>query len=403
MSKQASPAVNYCFTFNNYTKEDEIAVQDFGKSQCDGIIYGHEKAPETGTPHLQGYFKLRTKQRITFLKKVLPKVHFEVAKGSVADNIKYCSKGENIYQDGFFEVAGGSKETIRSQVNKCICWSDVLDIPKIEKHMQYARECWANRKLPRMENVVLREWQQKIVDIINGPADDRTIYWVHDSKGGKGKTFFAKYLACNYGAFYTRPGKSSDIICLYDCQKLVVYDIPRTCDEQYHNYGLIEQIKDGMMFSGKFTPLVKVRKEPVHLVVMSNDYCSDDVFSSDRIKLIELDDDKRLYEAKMVCDEVNYACNVGQWEFFSGEVFRGEAAEKLSRKKISPHTDSVKEIIREDEMANQNLITLVLEEDPSRRVLLPTPRGVEENTPATQQQEVVGEIQDDVNFMLFSD
>jgi len=56
------------------------------------MIYGYEVGLEH-TQHLQGYFQLKVKCRITgLLKKGLLGCHLSVARGSADDNIKYCSK-----------------------------------------------------------------------------------------------------------------------------------------------------------------------------------------------------------------------------------------------------------------------------------------------------------------------
>lgn len=44
------------------------------------------------TPHVQGYVEFKSAKRLSTLKKWLPRAHFEKAKGSAEDNIKYCSK-----------------------------------------------------------------------------------------------------------------------------------------------------------------------------------------------------------------------------------------------------------------------------------------------------------------------
>lgn len=55
------PATRYsCFVFtaNNYSPEQEQWLQHTFSKSCSYLIYGHETAPTTGTPHLQGFYVL---------------------------------------------------------------------------------------------------------------------------------------------------------------------------------------------------------------------------------------------------------------------------------------------------------------------------------------------------------
>lgn len=64
--------------------------------QAKFLIVGKEVG-EQGTPHLQGFISLKSKHRLTGVKKLLgSRAHLEQARGSDADNEKYCSKGGNI-------------------------------------------------------------------------------------------------------------------------------------------------------------------------------------------------------------------------------------------------------------------------------------------------------------------
>lgn len=94
-----SRALRWCFTLNNYTPEDEqvlLALPDIKY-----MIYGHETAPETGTPHLQGFIVFETRKYMNWIKNnTSPRIHLEIARGSVSQNISYCSKGEDIREVG---------------------------------------------------------------------------------------------------------------------------------------------------------------------------------------------------------------------------------------------------------------------------------------------------------------
>lgn len=279
-------AKNWCFTWNNYTEENEKSLQDW--EEVNYIIYGHEIAPSTGTKHLQGYIQFKAKHRITWIKKKLgDTIHLEIAKGSPASNEDYCSKDEHYYERGIIKVKGSNKNELKELIEKCDTWNDVLSICKIEKHLPYAREVWNNRKPEIQEGVVLRPWQNKLFIELMKVPDDRSIVWVYDKNGGIGKTFFCKYMYTNYDAFYCSPAKGADIIHMYNNQRIILYDIPRCVDEEYVNWGVIEKLKDGIVFSGKYNSCLKYRNANAHLMVFSNNMPPLAKFSADRIKFLD--------------------------------------------------------------------------------------------------------------------
>lgn len=74
---------------NNYTDEELNAVAAL---DCPELVVDKEVGEE-GTPHLHIYLKLAKKRRLTHLKKLVPRAHWEKVK-SREDCIRYCSKGE---------------------------------------------------------------------------------------------------------------------------------------------------------------------------------------------------------------------------------------------------------------------------------------------------------------------
>lgn len=89
---------SYCFTVNNYTEEDIVKLNSI---ECKYIIFGKEIAPTTETKHLQGYVQFSQGKSFTQIQEWLPAgTHIEVAKGSPAQNIAYCSKGDDYLERG---------------------------------------------------------------------------------------------------------------------------------------------------------------------------------------------------------------------------------------------------------------------------------------------------------------
>ncbi|QMW68683.1 replication-associated protein [Crucivirus-158] len=288
-------ALNWVFTLNNYTPKGENELRE--SVLFEYIIYGHEVAPTTGTPHLQGYFQLQKKKRLNYLLKKLPKgIHLEKAIGNYESNKTYCSKdAQDIYTRGTPSIKGANTNQLYDLILQCRTWPEVLKLPNIERRMTFAREVFNNKPIIPQSNVKLLPWQQKVVDIIKTPPDDRTIHIVYDEKGSKGKTFLAKYLYTNYDAYYISPSKSADLLYAYNGQQIIIYDVPRSCDDDYVNWGAIEKLKDGIFFSGKFASGIKHREKHAHVIIFTNHPIPADKFSVDRLNYIDLHTERNIH------------------------------------------------------------------------------------------------------------
>lgn len=86
----------WCFTLNNFSEaeRDEILA-----IECQYLIVGRERGAE-GTPHLQGFVQFENKKSLSQVKALNQRAHWEETKGSIDQNITYCSK------EGDFEERG---------------------------------------------------------------------------------------------------------------------------------------------------------------------------------------------------------------------------------------------------------------------------------------------------------
>lgn len=83
---------SWCFTLNNYDDQDVNRYKGF---ECKYIRFG-EEVGDKGTKHLQGVLVLDKPSRLSALKKIDPKAHWEPCKALEA-SINYCNKGANIF------------------------------------------------------------------------------------------------------------------------------------------------------------------------------------------------------------------------------------------------------------------------------------------------------------------
>lgn len=245
-NKQISPSIRWCFTLNNYTKEEHSSIVLVFKDKSKLYIIGDEIG-ESGTPHLQGYVEFKTKLRPLGLFD-FKRIHWEKCKGSREDNINYCSK-----------------QNVLSSYN-----------------------------VPRPVKVIesLYDWQQGIEDLYFSEVDDRKIYWYWDDGGNIGKSAFIKYMLVKHNCLFCSGGKHSDIMNLVfnqdmDTTSCVIFDIPRA-NRGCISYASLESIKNGMVCNTKYETGVKIFNSP-HVFVFANFPPDDEsMLSEDRWVIKEL-------------------------------------------------------------------------------------------------------------------
>jgi len=243
----------YCLTLNNYDDNEYNALFTFCSAQ-DFYIIGKEKG-KNETPHLQVYVENKNKISFNVLKAIVPRSHIEIARGTQKDNYEYCSK------DGDFK-------------SNIIIKKDVKKAPWVD----YELSLWEGDILTKIDNI----------------PDYRTIVWVYDADGNKGKTRFCNYLLRKFNGIYFTGGKNSDIISqilLYnknngDIPGLFLFDLPRS-NEGKISYNALEQIKNGMVNSGKYEGGFLQFDVP-HVIVMSNFEPDYEALSQDRWNVITI-------------------------------------------------------------------------------------------------------------------
>lgn len=86
----------WCWTLNNYTEDDEAEIEFW---DVEYTVYGREIG-ENGTRHLQGYTEFKCKKRLSTLKNLHRRVHWEARKGTQEQAIQYCLKEQDSTEYG---------------------------------------------------------------------------------------------------------------------------------------------------------------------------------------------------------------------------------------------------------------------------------------------------------------
>lgn len=87
----------FCLTINNPSLEEKL---QFSNELFSYSIYQTERG-DSGTLHIQGYVYCQRIVRIISIKKLFPRAHIEIARGTIEENISYCSKEETRIEGPF--------------------------------------------------------------------------------------------------------------------------------------------------------------------------------------------------------------------------------------------------------------------------------------------------------------
>lgn len=300
---------NWVFTLNNPTADESLFLNGLvERGEAKYLVYGRETAPTTGTPHLQGFIVLPRNARLRAVKRVLgvERIHVELSRGSAAQAADYCKKDGDFEEFGQAPVTPGSNR--KGKLAALFEWSDSFwetnqRTPTIrEVAAEFPTVLASHRSImsiielraPRPQliaNPDPREWQSVLeTKLTTEPPDDRVINFYVDTEGGKGKSWFQRYMLSTYPdrVQLLGPGKRDDLAHTIDTSKdIFLMNVPRHGME-YLNYTILEQMKDQVIFSPKYDSQVKVLRNKVHVVVFSNENPDFDKMTFDRYNCVDM-------------------------------------------------------------------------------------------------------------------
>lgn len=253
-AKQEIQYYRWFFTFNNYEESDITYIKVLFNRICKKYVFQEETGAE-GTKHLQGSMSLKVKKRFKELKQMDERIHWEATRNSKAAD-KYCCKEET--RTGRIFTHEKKKAFVRTK-------SKFDDIK------------------PR----------QDIISLIEQEPDSRTINWIWSNEGGMGKTSTCAYIEHNYEGVCVVNGKGADIknqvINHLNENELdiLIINVPR-CNENHVSYAAMEEIKDGLIYSGKYEGGFANIEHP-HVIVISNFAPELSKLSEDRWNIINVD------------------------------------------------------------------------------------------------------------------
>ncbi|UDN67408.1 replication-associated protein [robinz virus RP_493] len=191
-------------TLNNYDASDCKRFESLDDVQY--IVFGREKGSGSGTEHLQGYVRFKTRREFSQVRDTLgTRCHVEQARSGDEDNRNYCTKDGDYYERGTMVKRGGRSDLVRA-ADAVLSGSPLSEIANTMPNIfvRYSRG--------------LRDLQATAGSL--GKRTWCTELWIFFGESGSGKSFSARLLA-GESVFYKQRGKWW---CGYSQEKTVVID-----------------------------------------------------------------------------------------------------------------------------------------------------------------------------------
>jgi len=300
----SSIAKHWCFTLNNYDEEDLVHFRQLVDEKKVSYCCFQQEKGASETPHLQGYFSLYSKKRLSTLKKLVSdKAHFEVARGSPLQNLLYCSKEDTRIPDTKAESFGTISEAPRARNDlnafKSAVKEGIFDKKRLlEDHSEVCAKyprfvdsyLRANEAPLTVSDHPLRIWQKELEATLATDPDDRTIIFIVDKEGNKGKTWFCKkYCTTHADAQYMEPAKKADMAyALRTDARVLMVNVTRQ-QVEHLQYSFYESVKDQLVFSPKYDSHTKTLPL-MHVVIMMNQDPDMTKLSDDRYDIRDITD-----------------------------------------------------------------------------------------------------------------
>lgn len=229
--------------------------------------------------------------------------HHENRRGTATQAAEYCMK------DGNYNVYGEPKKkdqsamrTLFNSVKEGKTNIELLeenpDVALDRNSIKFMRESIEEDNNEKRKRLMIEKWgpvelypHQEFIKSEFLNQDDREILWVYDQVGNTGKSVLAMHLlAVLESVIYLQNGKSSDLAHIYNGQEHVVFDLTRSTESRI-NYTIIEQMKNGLVYSPKYQSKMKYSMG-VKILILANHLPNFEAMSKDRWNVIKLDNKK---------------------------------------------------------------------------------------------------------------
>lgn len=261
MAEKRIHARRWCFTLNNYTKEEEDALKEM---DCIWMCFGHEHQEE-GTPHLQGAVVFSKQTDLKKLKKFNPRIHWEVMKGAPAQARDYNTKEDT---DGYFEkgimpegqAEKGGKATKRK-------WDDARSAAEEGRFEDIPSELWIKYKHSFREIYTDAKADPDMSEVTDHTIKKHFLWlW---GPSGTGKSHTARRIARELGCDDPYLKDQNKWWNGYECQKVTIIEEadPKRCE---HLASFYKKWCDKWSFTAECKGTVIQSCRPEYIIVTSN-------------------------------------------------------------------------------------------------------------------------------------
>lgn len=178
----------------------------------------------------------------------------------------------------------GSANNLGWHIEPCIAWDKAVDYARKTGNYLYIGNSFEEREYQRLiRRPRLGIWFNIIRSV--AAAGDRSItVWI-DRAGGHGKSSLTYILVRRGKAILVprtelHPGRMRDFICLHwSGERIIIVDLPRQQEVTPELCNILEDMKDGLMTSGKYGGDRKFMKG-VRILVFTNNWVPKDAYES---------------------------------------------------------------------------------------------------------------------------
>ena len=279
--QRAERAARWVFTINNFTVEEEDLVRNLGNNPDVKYIIAEEEHLEEGTPHIQGYIHMKDRKRRNQIETLLGgRAFIEVARGSEEENVRYCSKEDQIIIEAGERSSRGRRPITTVKTNE-----DAAEIIKAMREMDedefeatYPKYYLTHKSL---YNEFRHEHLVKMQKTWDGSLKQKNL-WIW-GRPGTGKSRVARTGLENWMIFSKPFNKWWNGYMPLTTKRVVIDDWP---SKENGGNMLVQHLKiwgDRYPFTGE-TKGSHIAIAPSFQLIITSNYCIDDCFITEEDK-----------------------------------------------------------------------------------------------------------------------